>query len=64
MKCEASKSCKNEAEYSLYRINENLSKDWLSVCKECEARIGDRNMILQGYNPRSGKFFGLEAQVK
>ena len=63
IKCEV-KNCKNEARYFIYRINENLSKDWIKVCIKHEAEIGDRNMIIQGYNPQSGKFFGLEAQVK
>ena len=42
MKCEI--CCKNEAVYNMYRINKDLSKDWLNVCPKCEGKIGMENM--------------------
>lgn len=59
MECEV-KKCKKEAIFNLYRINADLSKDWLNVCDECEQEISHNNMVLQGYNPISG----MEAKVK
>ena len=50
MKCE---ECDGKAKYFMYRINEDLSKDWIKVCPKCEERIGDNNMRLQGFNPKN-----------
>ena len=57
MKCE---NCDGKAQYFLYRINEDLSKDWINVCKYCEREIGDRNLKLQGYNASSLPLEGMK----
>lgn len=63
IRCEV-KNCKNEAKFFMYRINENLSKDWIKVCVECERKIGDENMRLQGYNPVTSLPINKEARAK
>ena len=52
MDCEI-ENCNEKARYFMYRINDNLSKDWIKVCWKCEGEIGDMNMKRQGYNPRN-----------
>lgn len=52
--CEV-EGCNREYTYVLYSVREDGSKEWFHVCRECEAEIGDRNMLLQGLNPRTGK---------
>ena len=57
MKCE---ECNGKAKYFMYRINEDLSKDWIKVCWRCEKNIGDMNMKRQGYNSKGLPLEGMK----
>lgn len=57
MRCET-KNCKSKAVYNMYRINKDMSKDWLNVCAKCEGKIGTMNMKRLGYSGISGKLVG------
>ncbi len=59
MKCEVD-NCDRKAQYFLYRINEDLGKDWIKVCWNCEREIGDMNMKRQGYNPKGLPLEGMK----
>jgi len=52
--CEV-EGCNNIAKWGILRTLPNGEKRWLHVCREHEGEIGDKNMRLQGYDPRSGK---------
>ncbi|MCJ7828667.1 MAG: hypothetical protein MUP81_02870 [Dehalococcoidia bacterium] len=45
--CEVT-GCKNPARYGLYELCPYEKKKWKFVCAECEQRIGDNNLRLQG----------------
>jgi len=45
--CQVS-GCKNPARYGMYQLGLNGDKRWLYVCEECEKRIGEKNLELQG----------------
>lgn len=47
--------CKNSAINSLYEIKPDGSKAWRYVCKLHEGLIGDNNMRIKGFDPRTGK---------
>lgn len=44
--------CNKPWKYALYDLSQK-PKVWLHVCIRCEGRIGDSNMLLQGYDPRT-----------
>jgi len=53
MKCEECNVL--PAVYNLYKINKDLSKTWLKVCRRCEKIIATMNLKRQGYNNLSGR---------
>jgi len=51
----STQDCSSQAINSLYEIKPDGSKVWRCVCKLHEGLIGDSNMIIQGFDPRTGK---------
>jgi len=50
--------CHGDAKYAMFRLYPGGIKEWLHVCPQHEQMIGDNNMYLQGYNPKTGKRMG------
>ena len=53
-KCQI-EGCEEPAEYPIYKLSSSITKEWLYVCKRHEDEIGDNNIRLQGYDPRTGE---------
>ena len=48
------RDCRARALYGLYKIQPNGHKIWAHVCKLHEGSIGDQNMRIRGFDPRTG----------